>query len=71
MTDVVRLENHPVVGEGGEFREDAFGVAGGVGSAVECELFTARRETDAQVFFDQLEMPVVMTEQNGSVGAFS
>ena len=69
--NVVRLEGHPVVGKGGEFREDTFRVASGVCRAVECEFFAARREAHTEVFFDQLEVPVVVTEQNGSVGAFS
>ena len=71
MGNVVRLENHPVVGESGKFREDPFRIAGGVRRAVESKFFTTRRETYTEVFFDQLEVPVVMTEQNGSIGAFS
>ena len=70
MGNVVWLENHPVVGQGGEFREDAFGVASGVWRTVECEFFAARREAHTEVFFDQLEVPVVVTEQNGGIGAF-
>jgi hypothetical protein len=31
----------------------------------------ARRRPHAEVFFDQLEVPVVVSEQNGGVGAFS
>jgi hypothetical protein len=69
--NVVRLEGHPVVGEGSEFREDTFRVASGVCRTVECEFFAARREAHTEVFFDQLEVPVVVTEQNSSVGAFS
>jgi hypothetical protein len=46
-------------------------VAGGVGRTVESEFFAARREAYTEVFFDQLEVPVVMTEQNGGIGAFS
>ncbi len=60
--NVVRLEDHPVVGKGGEFREDAFRVASGVWGAVECKFFAARREAHTKVFFDQLEVPVVVTE---------
>ena len=71
MGNVVRLKDHPVVGEGGEFCEDTFRVARGVWRTVECEFFAARREAHAEVFFDQLEVPVVVTEQNGSIGAFS
>ena len=71
MGNVVRLEHHPVVGQGGEFRDDPFRVAGGVWSTVEGEFFTARREAHAEIFFDQLEVPVVVTEQNGGIGAFS
>ena len=71
MGDVVWLEDHPVVSEGGEFREDAFRMASGVWRTVECEFFAARREAHTEIFFDQLEMPVVVTEQNGRIGAFS
>jgi hypothetical protein len=46
-------------------------VAGGVGRTVESEFFAARREAYTEVFFDQLEVPVMMTEQNGGIGAFS
>jgi hypothetical protein len=46
-------------------------VARGVWRTVECEFFAARREAHAKVFFDQLEVPVVVTEQNGSISAFS
>jgi hypothetical protein len=46
-------------------------VASSVGGTVECEFFTARREAHTEVFFDQLEVPVVVTEQNGGIGAFS
>jgi hypothetical protein len=69
--NVVRLEDHPVVGESGEFREDAFRVASGVWCTVEGEFFAARREAHTEVFFDQLEVPVVVPEQNGGIGAFS
>jgi hypothetical protein len=31
----------------------------------------ARLKAHAKVFFDQLEVPVVVTEQNSGVGAFS
>jgi hypothetical protein len=33
--------------------------------------YSARRVAHAEVFFDQLEVPVVVTEQNGCIGAFS
>jgi hypothetical protein len=46
-------------------------VASGVWRTVEGEFFAARREAHTEVFFDQLEVPVVVTEQHGSVGAFS
>ena len=69
--NVVRLEHHPIVGKSGEFCEDTFRVASGIGRTVEGEFFAARREAYTEVFFDQLEVPVVMTEQNGSIGAFS
>ena len=69
--NVVWLKDHPVVGKGGEFREDTFSVASGVWGTVEREFFTACREAHTEVFFDQLEVPVVVTEQNGGVGAFS
>ena len=65
MGDVVGLEQHPVVGEGGEFREHAFRIACGFWLSVEGEFLAARREAHAEVFFDQLEVPVVVTEQNG------
>jgi hypothetical protein len=69
--NVVRLEDHSVVGEGGEFRENTFRVASGVCRTVEGEFFSARREAHTEVFFDQLEVLVVVTKQNGSIGAFS
>ena len=69
--NVVRLEHHPVVGKGRKFRKDTFRVASSVRRTVEGEFFAARREAYTEVFFDQLEVPVVMTEQNGSIGAFS
>ena len=71
LGNVVWLEDDPVVGKGGEFCEDTFSVASGVWGTVECEFFTARREAYTEVFFDQLEVPVVVTEQNGGIGAFS
>lgn len=71
MGNVVRLKDHPVVGEGGKFREDTFRVASGVCRTVEGEFFSARREAHTEVFFDQLEVLVVMTEQNSGIGAFS
>jgi len=46
-------------------------MASGVRGAVECEFFSARREAHTEVFFDQLEVPVVVTEQDGSISAFS
>jgi hypothetical protein len=69
--NVVWLEDHPVVSEGGEFRENAFRMASGVWRTVECKFFAARREAHAEVFFDQLEVPVVVPEQHGGIGAFS
>ena len=71
MGNVVRLEDHSVVGEAGKFRKDTFCVARGVRRTVECEFFAAGREAHTEVFFDQLEVPVVVTEQNGGIGAFS
>jgi hypothetical protein len=35
------------------------------------EFLAARLMAHAKVFFDQLEVPVVVTEQNSSVSAFS
>jgi hypothetical protein len=46
-------------------------VASGVGRPIEGEFFAARREAHTEVFFDQLEVPVMVTEQNGGIGAFS
>jgi hypothetical protein len=46
-------------------------MASGVWRAVESEFLAASREAHAEVFFDQLEVPVVVTEQNGGIGAFS
>lgn len=46
-------------------------MARGVGRPVEGEFFAARREAHAEVVFDQLEVPVVVTEQDGGIGAFS
>ena len=43
----------------------------GVCRTVESKLLAERRETHAEIFLDQLEMPVVITEQNGGIGAFS
>lgn len=69
--NVIRLEHHPVVGQRGQFCEDTFSMARGVWRAVEGELFAARREAHAKIVFDQLEVPVVVTEEDGGVGAFS
>ena len=63
--------DHPVVGKGSKFRENTFRMASGFWRTVESEFFPTRREAHTQVFFDQLEMPVMVTEQNGSIGAFS
>ncbi len=71
MSDVVRLNQHAIVGKPGELGEHAFGMACRFWISVEGEFFAARREAHAKVFFDQLEVPVVVTEQNGGVGAFS
>jgi hypothetical protein len=71
LGNVIWLEDHPVVGKGGELREDTFSVASGVRGTVECEFFAACREAYTEVFFDQLEVPVVVTEQNRGIGTFS
>ena len=71
VRNVVRLEDHPIVGKGGEFREDTFRVASGVRRTIECEFFPARREAHTEIFFDQLEMPIVVTKQHSGIGAFS
>ena len=57
--------------EAGKLREHALSIPCGVGISVEGEFLAARREAHAKVFFDQLEVPVVMAEQDCSVGAFS
>jgi hypothetical protein len=46
-------------------------MASGVCRTVEGEFFSARREAHTEVFFDQLEVLVVVTKQNGGIGAFS
>ena len=71
MGNIIRLENHPIVGESGKFCEDTFRVANSLWSTIECEFFATRREAHTEVLFDQLEVPVVVTEQNGGIGAFS
>jgi hypothetical protein len=71
MGNILRLEDHSVVGESRKFCQDTFRVTCGVWGAVEGELLTTRRETHAEVFFNQLKMPVVVTEQNSGIGAFS
>jgi hypothetical protein len=71
MGNVVRLEHHPVVGKGRKFREDTFRMASGIRRTVEGEFFAARRKAYTEIFFYQLEVPVVMTEQDRSIGAFS
>ena len=42
-----------------------------VGCPIEGEFFAASREAHPEVVFDQLEVPVVVTEQYGGIGAFS
>jgi len=71
MGNVIRLEDHPIVGESSEFRENTFRMTSGVWRTVKGEFFSPRREAHTEVFFDQLEVPVVVTEQNGGVGTFS
>jgi hypothetical protein len=71
MGNVVRLEDHSVVSEGSKFREDPFRVAGSIGCTIESEFFSARRQTHAKICFDQLEVPVVVTEQHRGIRAFS
>jgi hypothetical protein len=71
MGNVIRLEYHPVVGKSGKFCEDTFRVANSLWSTVEREFFAARREAHTEILFDQLGVPVVVTEQNGGIGAFS
>jgi hypothetical protein len=71
MGNVVRLEDHSVVGEGGKLREDPFRITGSIGCTIESEFFSPRRKTHAQICFDQLEVPVVVTEQHRGIRAFS
>ena len=71
MGDVVGLEQHPVVGQAGQFCQDALRIPCGVGISIDGEFLAARGEAHAEIFFDQLEVPIVVAEQNGSVGAFS
>jgi hypothetical protein len=69
--DVIRLDQHAIVGESGKLGEDALGVSCRFGVSVQGELFAARLLAHAKVIFDQLEVPVVVAEENGRVGAFS
>jgi hypothetical protein len=71
MGDIFGLEGNAFVCQGSKFEEDAFGLADSLRQAIECQLLTARREPHTQFVFDQLEMTVVITEQDGSIGAFS
>jgi len=71
MGDVVGLKEHPVIGQAGQFRQDAFRIASGIWTSVEGEFLAARREAHAEVVFDQLQMAIVVAEQNGSISTFS
>ena len=69
--DVLGLEDHPIVGEGRQLGEDPFGMASGIGLSVERKLLSPCGETHAEFFFDELEVSVVVTEQNGGISTFS
>ena len=62
MSDVVGLNQHPVVRKPGELGEYALGIACRFWISAEGEFLAARREAHAKVVFDQLEVPVVVTE---------
>jgi hypothetical protein len=71
MRHIIRLEHQAFVGEIREFEQNPFGLAGGVGKTVEGDLFTARGQPHAEIVLNQLEVPVMVTEEGGSVSAFS
>ncbi|MFO0707025.1 MAG: hypothetical protein U0412_09235 [Nitrospira sp.] len=71
MSDIIRLKHQPFVGKVREFEENTFSLAGSVWKTVERDLFSARRNPNAEIILNQLEVPVMMTEEGGSVGAFS
>jgi hypothetical protein len=71
MTDIIRLNQHAVVRQAGKLCQHALGMAGRFWISVEGEGLAARLKAHAKVFFDQLEVPVVVTEQNSGIGAFS
>jgi hypothetical protein len=62
MSDVVRLNQHAVVRKPGQLSQYALGIACRFWISIEGEFLAARREAHAKIFFDQLEVPVVVAE---------
>lgn len=60
-----------MVGQGGKFDEDTFGLTNSLGESVQSEFFSTSGDSDTQLVFNQLEVPVMLTEQDGGIGAFS
>ena len=62
MGNIIGLDQHAVVRQASKLRQHAFRIPCGFGISVQGEFLAARREAHAKVFFDQLEVPVVVTE---------
>jgi hypothetical protein len=56
------MNQHAVVRKPGQLGQYALGIACRFWISVEGEFLAARREAHAKIFFDQLEVPVVVTE---------
>ena len=62
MADIIRLNQHAVVGQASEFGQDPFGISRRFWFSGLGVLPAARITPHAEFFFDQLEVPVVMPE---------
>ena len=60
-----------MVGQRSKFNENAFRLTNRLRKTIQREFFPAGRESNTQLVFDQLEMPVMVTEQDSGIGAFS
>ena len=68
---IVGLKHQAFVREIGEFEKNPFGLASGVRKTIECYFFSACGQPHAKIILNQLEVPVVVTEEGGSISAFS
>ena len=71
MRDVIGLDQHAVIGQACQFGEYALRIARRFWVSVKGEFLAPCRQAHAEVVFDQLEVPVVVSKQNGGVGTFS